>query len=462
MATGVPINGKVLTELRHLAGLNQEEVGFACTHREGIKVAREEMSAYEREEASPTSAKLHAICAVLSVVVGSAEWRALIRTPTLDGLRDADQQQSCPQEDGQREDDQEEDADRHEFLNAAKAGATAAALAPWEETRQRIALALGSPSRLDDGCLDTLERQTTQMEAEFVGPLPLDVLVAQAHAHLGVTLRLLGGGITHPARQRLSVIAGATASLAGWLSNVAGAWGDAHQAFATAAALGHAAGHAGLEARALGGLTQLYCDTGHPADAKTAGGYAAQAVEVAAGAGGGLDAASRSWLAIELASCKAAGKDLRGFQAGVADALECLGGGSEVGIGGRFVGGWHEGVIARLQGRGLLLLRKPAQARAVLEGAVDHRERSGYVLRMICLAEAYALTGEPERACQLLSEAFTAAVTQGFGLALSLICQARARFPRALDGLACVQRLDKRLELLLGPPEPHVSPAYPS
>jgi transcriptional regulator with XRE-family HTH domain len=84
MALGIPIHGKVLAELRHLKALTQEDVSFACKHREGIKVAREEISAYERGEAYPTQAKLNAIMAVLNIEVGSAEWRALIRTPALD------------------------------------------------------------------------------------------------------------------------------------------------------------------------------------------------------------------------------------------------------------------------------------------------------------------------------------------------------------------------------------------
>jgi transcriptional regulator with XRE-family HTH domain len=90
MAVGVPIHGRVLAELRHLQALTQEDVGFACEHREGVKVAREEISAYERGEACPTQAKLSAIIAVLGVEVGSAEWRALIRTPALDEALNGD------------------------------------------------------------------------------------------------------------------------------------------------------------------------------------------------------------------------------------------------------------------------------------------------------------------------------------------------------------------------------------
>jgi hypothetical protein len=54
MVAGVPIHGKVLAELRYLKALTQEDVGFACEHREGVKVAREELSAYERGESCPT------------------------------------------------------------------------------------------------------------------------------------------------------------------------------------------------------------------------------------------------------------------------------------------------------------------------------------------------------------------------------------------------------------------------
>jgi transcriptional regulator with XRE-family HTH domain len=89
MVAGVPIHGKVLAELRYLKALTQEDVGFACEHREGVKVAREELSAYERGEACPTQAKLNAIIAVLDIQVGSTEWRALIRTPALDERLDA-------------------------------------------------------------------------------------------------------------------------------------------------------------------------------------------------------------------------------------------------------------------------------------------------------------------------------------------------------------------------------------
>ncbi len=93
MAVGVPIHGKVLAELRRLKGMTQEDVGFACEHREGVKVAREEMSLYERGVACPTQVKLNAIVNVLDVAVGSAEWRALIRTPALDGRLNAEHPQ---------------------------------------------------------------------------------------------------------------------------------------------------------------------------------------------------------------------------------------------------------------------------------------------------------------------------------------------------------------------------------
>jgi transcriptional regulator with XRE-family HTH domain len=442
MGAGVPINGKVLAEFRYLRALTQEDVAFACYNREGIKVAREEISAYEREEAYPTQAKLLAICAVLDIQVGSAEWRALIRTPTLDKLLDADRQQA-----DQKKEAQEEDADRHEFLNAAKSGATTAVLAGWAETVERITSTLGRPSRVDQSCLDLLEQQTTVMEAAFSGPLPIDVLLAQARAHLDGTLRLLDGSLRDSTRHRLSIITGATASLVGALSRIAGLWGGAHQAFATAAALGHAVGHPGLEARALACQAQLYSDTGWPTDAKTAKDYAEQADALRVAAGGRMDAPSRSWLAVELARCKLASKDPTGFHAEVAEAFAHLDGQHAAEVGGRFVGRWDTGDIERAQGRGLLRLHKPSQARTILEHAISNAQGRKRLLWTIDLAEAFMLADEPEQACQLLTETFTASVHQHYGLALGFIAQTRNRMHDKWNYLSCVQQLDQQLQL---------------
>lgn len=84
MSRGVWIRGRVLVELRDLAGLSQEDLAFACTHRERCKVTREEISAYERGDQRPTRAKLNAILAVLKV--SEEDKRKLIVTPTLDAL----------------------------------------------------------------------------------------------------------------------------------------------------------------------------------------------------------------------------------------------------------------------------------------------------------------------------------------------------------------------------------------
>jgi transcriptional regulator with XRE-family HTH domain len=84
MSRGVWIRGRVLAELRVLAGLSQEEVAFACQHRQRCKVLREEISAYECETQRPTRDKLNAIIAVLEV--SEEDKRKLIRTPTLDAL----------------------------------------------------------------------------------------------------------------------------------------------------------------------------------------------------------------------------------------------------------------------------------------------------------------------------------------------------------------------------------------
>lgn len=163
-----------------------------------------------------------------------------------------------------------------------------------------------------------------------------------------------------------------------------------------------------------------------------------------------MDAASRSWLAVELAQSEAASNNSRGFQIGIADAYQHLGGPDGVEIGGRFLGAWHAGVIERAHGRGLLVLGNPRDAYAVLERAIAHCRGHGRLLGRIYLAQACVVIGEPEEACRLLSKAYTAAAANGYGLALGLISQARARIPNEMSTLPCMQQLDERLGLIGG------------
>ncbi len=81
MPEGVPINGKVLAELRGLRCMTQDDLSNACEVA-GWPVPRALISDYERAQKSPTPQNLDAIRKALSLT--RPEMRALVRTPTLD------------------------------------------------------------------------------------------------------------------------------------------------------------------------------------------------------------------------------------------------------------------------------------------------------------------------------------------------------------------------------------------
>jgi transcriptional regulator with XRE-family HTH domain len=85
MGQRVAINGQVLAELRILRRLTQEGLCARCEQRDpycGLTAKR--ISEYERETRQPTWPNLLTIADALALT--DDEWRALIRTPTLDSL----------------------------------------------------------------------------------------------------------------------------------------------------------------------------------------------------------------------------------------------------------------------------------------------------------------------------------------------------------------------------------------
>jgi transcriptional regulator with XRE-family HTH domain len=88
----VPINGRVLAELRWLAGMDQADLANAsCVETAQCKLTEGNISAYEREAKRPTAANLAAMLKALrkqlakrGLELTAAHVRALIRTPTLD------------------------------------------------------------------------------------------------------------------------------------------------------------------------------------------------------------------------------------------------------------------------------------------------------------------------------------------------------------------------------------------
>jgi len=92
MPEGVWINGRVLTELWTLAGIDQIDLANAsCARTAGCRLTESKISGYEWEENRSTPGNLNAMLDALEharkkrgLTFGEAERRALIRTPTLD------------------------------------------------------------------------------------------------------------------------------------------------------------------------------------------------------------------------------------------------------------------------------------------------------------------------------------------------------------------------------------------
>lgn len=173
------------------------------------------------------------------------------------------------------------------------AGLAGVVLAP-SDALDRIAWAVERPALMDQGALDAFARMTMTMQDVYCF-LPVGALLEPARAHLGAITKALNGSVPAAHRPRLTAVAGATSQLVASLSRSAGQWGEAQRYNAAAATLGRDAGHAGVEARALGGLAQLYSEAPWLAGARTAADYAEQASRAAAT--GPMDARSRSWLA---------------------------------------------------------------------------------------------------------------------------------------------------------------------
>jgi hypothetical protein len=333
------------------------------------------------------------------------------------------------------------DTDRGQFCKAIGGSGLVAAFAPLD-VLERL---MGAPVHVDGGYLDALERQTVGLYSE-VG-LPLSVRRRHARPHLKEAFGLLSGSMSPGERQRLRVIAAASSQLAGGLTRRAGLWGDAQRHHAAALALGREAGHVGVQAQALGGLAQLHLEAGRePEHVKDAVDYIDQAWDLATT--GPVAGEVRSWLAAARGLVKAASGDGDGLRAGVDDAYRALDRGGPMGIGDRLVGPMTEASVERYLGEGLVRLGEADQAVAVLRPVVDQAHGMERTRRMVHLAEALALAGEPEEACQLLGDGAEQAFAQGYWQGLRFAFAVRAGFRGEWAGLQCVQDLDERLRRL--------------
>ncbi|MGH8886231.1 MAG: helix-turn-helix domain-containing protein [Egibacteraceae bacterium] len=436
MSRGVWIRGRVLIELRDLAGLSQEELAFTCEHRERCKVTREEISAYEREIQRPTRAKLNAIIAVLKV--SEEDRRKLIRTPALDAL---DALYALIRGDGAV-------TDRSQALKVILAGLADAGLAALDRM-ERIAYDLRPhrPDRVDSMLIAAHEDEAAALASRYRNADPR-VALPTATVYADSVLELLARPMTDRDRARLYVVAVGVHAQTGLWACHASRWTDAYRHLATACDLAACAGNPPLRAQALGAFSYLFSSAprgGRGGDPDRALELLDQALDQAADA----DSFTRGWLATWRADQHATLGDVGAALADAETAHTQLGVGEDraEGFFSRATFGYAmDGHLGSVQAVTLALAGHTYESdrtfAQVLGCAANLRRRvysyghHGMVL---------AVAREPEGACDALTRSLDLAQPAGCVLGIERILGVRDSFDPSWADLACVRRLDDRL-----------------
>lgn len=436
MSRGVWIRGRVLAELRDLAGLSQEDLAFVCTHRESCKLAREEISAYERETQRPTRDKLNAIIAVLKV--GEQDRRKLIRTPAMDAL---DALYALISGNGAV-------TDRSQALKVILAGLAGSGLAAID-TLERIAYDLrpNRPDRVDSMLVAAHEDEAAALASRYRNADPR-IALTTATVYADSALELLARPMTDRDRDRLHVVAVGVHAQTGLWACHASRWAEAYRYLATACDLAACADNPPLHAQALGAFSYLFSSAprgGRGGDPDRALELLDQAFDQAAGA----DAFTRGWLATWRADQHATLGDVGAALADAETAHRELAVGDDLAEGffSRATYGYGmDGHLGSVRAVTLALAGHAYEAdRAfarVLDCAANLRRRvCTYGHRGMVLAVA----AEPEAACDALTRSLELAQPAGYALGIERIFGVRDSFDESWSDLACVRELDDRL-----------------
>ncbi|MGH8900048.1 MAG: helix-turn-helix domain-containing protein [Egibacteraceae bacterium] len=437
MSRGVRIRGHVLVELRDLAGLSQEDLAFACTHRECCKVTREEISAYEREDQRPTRAKLNAIIAVLKV--SEKDRRKLICTPTMDALDALHAFIARISRNG-------DDADRRHVNKAAVAQLAAVLLPP--EVVERLAAVLIRGGRVDATVVADHEEFADRLVARHRVTRP-DELVREVARHADVLLGLLDRPIKAADRQRLEVIAVGSHVQAGKLAHHLGDRVAARRWFATANDIADEAGDDTLRAQALRVASVLRSPIptgGRTGDSHKTVMLMRKVVALARQADPATRADAHRWLGLQLA----ADRDERGFRESFETAERLSG--AHVPLDGH---GFLANQVAVTPeqvsgdiGTGLVLIGRANEAVDALKASLaPGGSRRWSVIKLVDLAAARVLQGEPEQACSDLVRALKLALDTRYVTGVERIRGVRDQFRPEWADLRCVHNLDDLLRL---------------
>jgi transcriptional regulator with XRE-family HTH domain len=318
--------------------------------------------------------------------------------------------------------------------------ATAPAQRPGEAARN------ADSGPVDSRLLDDLSTLTHSYGGlrDIVSPATLLRPVAD---HLDVLLRTVPQASSSADAVRVQVAAAQTAIIAGWLTFNVGRPGEALAHWMLAHDLAVEAGSGDLTAYALACRSRLHSPV-HRGDQAAAPANALallnRAVVVAATS---TDVALRSWLLVNRAEQHAASGDAEACHRDLDRAVLVIDGpGTRDDV---LWAHWSPARIDTCRGNCARLLHRPVEAIGVLEsllGRLDSRIIPARTLPLADLAVAYAERGEIERACGLLTGAFTAADEAGYPEGTGRVLHVRSTALAGYEDVPAVRHLDELLQ----------------
>jgi transcriptional regulator with XRE-family HTH domain len=436
MATGIAIDGAVLRALRQDRFWSQADLALnscAFALAEGDRqcgISRETVSKLERGSRTPSPRTLRYLVGALQP--GIAGLRRLLDREPPEGLADLARA---------------EETSRRDFLASEPAVVTTSPV----DALERIAHALGRPTRVNEALLDVLVEHTGRVGSAANGVAPC-VLIQPAIAHLRTLERLHGCSMTPEHRQRLHAAAADAAALVSWLYWLMGRHADARDTITLAYRLSKDACDDTVRARVLGLMSWMSStipSAGRRGDTPAALALATQAASV----GHGASPADRAWLAERYATEHAAAGQADACWRGINAAQrmleeECWVQRCSRGFFATFLEARGTRHVAAAVGLCHILLGQPRQAEIVLTRQleeVDPSDLHSVTVLLADLAIAYTLQDEPEPAARSAIQAVSLAVAAGLPLNVERIRGIRALMPSTWSELACIKELDERL-----------------
>ncbi|MEU7017244.1 helix-turn-helix transcriptional regulator [Streptomyces sp. NPDC046385] len=222
----------LLLQLRKKAGRSQEQQADAVNAVSGrITVTRREISRYEHSETIPTNHTLGHIAVACGV-------------PYEELLREAKSARTRRAQARRRGEQDEEDMKRRTVLEGAVVGVTAAAAEPWG----RLAAALRRGARVDETSATALIDRAADLHIQELG-LSAQLLQHKVESHLDAITAVLPRAGEH--ERALTIAAGETAALAGWVAWDLGEHKRASAYYKVTSECAASAGHPPLRALAL-------------------------------------------------------------------------------------------------------------------------------------------------------------------------------------------------------------------